>query len=338
MKKFLLITVLAAFLALGTGSSDDRSVQSGEGDSPENEVFPITVDFHCPRNFGFHIGDEIPLTVTLEVRDGPVIDLVNLPQKEETHGPFEVRNVRVSKETKSGRTLYTVFYQLQAFEPAIAVDRLKFPPLRISYAAKGDWDPVESTYHYRSLYSQAFDVFVSRTATYFGPMKDIKGPIVDERATVIWKVTTVVGGLMVLAPLITWPLGFMRRRRRANSESPNPTARDRALKALQEAREKCFNYEDHRKRLFFEINSILRNFLKDVYGFNTANRPSIEIVDQLEDGPLREELKGLVTRINQVIYEGDSPVDLESIMRQFNGLLQGIDGTTHPEMNDDKAG
>jgi hypothetical protein len=83
---------------------------------------------------------------------------------------------------------------------------------------------------------------------------------------------------------------------------------------------------------------ILRNFLKDVYGFNTANRPSIKIVDQLEDGPLREELKGLVTRINQVIYEGDSPVDLESIMRQFNGFLERIDKTTHPEMNDDKAG
>ena len=338
MKKFLLIIFLAAFLALGTGSSDDRTVQSGEGDSPENEVFPITVDFQCPRNFAFHIGDEIPLTVTLEVRDGPIVDLVNLPQKEETHGSFEVRNVRVSKETKSGRTLYTVFYQLQAFEPAIAVDKLKFPPLRISYAAKGDWDPVESTYYYRSLYSQPFDIFVSRTATYFGPMKDIKGPIVDEEAIVIWKATTLVGGLMVLVALITWPWGFIRRRRRANSESPNPTARDCALKALQEAREKCFNYEDHRKRLFFEINLILRNFLKDVYGFNTANRPSIEIVDQLEDGPLREELKGLVTRINQVIYEGDSPVDLESIMRQFNGLLESIDKTTHPEMNDDKAG
>jgi len=338
MKRFLLITLLAAFFALGTVSPDNHSVQPEEEDLPDQEAFPITVDFHCPRNFGFHIGDEIPLTVTLEVSEGPIIDLVNLPGEEETHGPFEVRDVKVRKSRKSGRTVYTVFYQLQAFEPAVAVDRLKFPPLRISYATKGDWDTVESTYHYRSLYSQAFEVFVSRTAALFGPMKDIKGPIRDEKVVVIWKVTSVVGGLMVLATLITWPWDFIRRRRRANSESPNPTARDRALKALQQAREKCFNYEDHRKRLFFEINSILRNFLKDVYGFNTANRPSIEIVDQLEDGPLREELKGLVARINQVIYEGDSPVDLESIMRQFNGLLQGIDGKTHPGVNHDKAG
>ena len=97
MKKFLLITFLAAFLALGTGSSGDRTVQSGEGDLPDQDAFPITVDFQCPRNFGFHIGDEIPLTVTLEVSEGPIIDLVNLPQKNEIHGPFEVRDVRVRK-------------------------------------------------------------------------------------------------------------------------------------------------------------------------------------------------------------------------------------------------
>ena len=330
MKKFLLLTFFAASLALGTVSSDNRSVQSEEGDSSDHEAFPITVDFHCPRNFGFHIGDEIPLTVTLETREGPVVDLVNLPREEEIHGPFEVRNVRVHKRRKGDGTIYTVVYQLQSFEPAIAVDRLKFPPLRISYATKGDWNPVESKYHYRSLFSQPFDIFVSRTAAYYGPMKDIKGLIMDERAAVIWRVTIVVGGLIVFVALITWPWEFVRRRRRVGEQSANPTPRDRALKTLQEARERCFNYEDHRKHLFFEINTILRDFLKDVYGLNTANRPSMEIVHQLKDRPFYEELKGLVARINQVIYEGDAPVDVESVMRRFNGLMESMEETTHP--------
>jgi hypothetical protein len=333
MKKFLLLTFLSASLALGAVSWENSSLQSGDGDLVENEAFPITVDFHCPRNFGFHIADEIPLKVTLETGEGPIVDLVNLPKKGEIHGPFEVRDVVVRKHRKSGGSVYTVFYRLQSFQPAIAVDRLKFPPLRISYATEGDWNAVDSTYDYRSLFSHAFDIFVSRTATYFGPMKDIKGPIEDERTTIIWKVTIAVGGLMVLAALITWPWDFIRRRRRVGRESPNPTPRDRAVKALQEAREMCFNYEDHRKHLFFEINTILRKFLKDVYGLNTANRPSMEIVHQLKDRALYEELKGLVGRINQVIYEGDAPVDLESVMRQFTGLMERIEEATHPGVN-----
>ncbi len=334
MKKLLLLTFLAASLALGAVSSENRGVQSGDGELVENEAFPITVDFNCPRNFGFHIADEIPLKVTLETGEGPIVDLVNLPKRGETHGSFEVRDVRVRKHRKSGGTVYSVFYRLQSFEPAIAVDRLKFPPLRISYATEEDWNPAESKYYYRNLFSQAFDIFVSRTATYFGPMKDIKGPVEDERTTAIWKVTIVVGGLMVFVALITWPWDFIRRRRRAVAESTNPSPRDRAVKALQEARETCFNYEDHRKRLFFEINAIVRDFLKDVYGLSTANRPSMEIVHQLRDCPVYEELKGLVARINQVIYEGDAPVDLESVMRQFTGLMERIEEATHPGVNE----
>ncbi len=169
-------------------------------------------------------------------------------------------------------------------------------------------------------------------------MRDIKGPIEDGEVAVQWKATNTVGGLLVLLALITWPWEFIRRRKRAVTEPPAVTAWDRALKALQEARESCFNYEDHRKRLFFEINGILRDFLRDVCGLDGANRPSMQLVNELKDRPYYEELKGLVTRINQVIYEGDAPVDVEPIVRQFTGLLQKVDGTSLPEGNHDKAG
>ena len=125
---------------------------------------------------------------------------------------------------------------------------------------------------------------------------------------------------------------FFKRRGRVAGESANPTPRDRALKELQEARERCFNYEDHRKHLFFEINTILRDFLRDVYGFNTANEPSKKIVRQLKDRPFYEELEGLVERINQVIYEGDAPIDVESVMRRFTGLMETIEETTSQEV------
>jgi hypothetical protein len=331
VKTLLLVALLAASLVLGTASSDDRSLQSEEGDSSDHESFPITVDFHCPRNFGFHIGDEIPLVVTLNTGDGPVLDLVNLPQKGETHGPFEVRDVRIHKHLNTGGDTYTVTYWLQSFQPAIAVDKLKFPPLRVSYATEEDWNSVDSEYRYRSLLSQSFDIFVSRTAAYYGPMKDIKGPVIDESAALFWKFAIAVGGFMVFMALVTWPWEFIRKRRRAEEQMRDPTPRDRAQKALQEAREKCFNYEDHRKRLFFEINKILRDFLKDVCGLNTSNRPSMEIVHQLKDNPFYEELEGLVARINQVIYEGDAPVDVESVMRQFNDLMERMYEPTDQE-------
>jgi len=338
MKKFPLVLFLLAFVIMGTAPLPGESLESGEADSPDPGTFPIKVDFHTPRNFGFHIGDEIPLTVTFEVRKGVILDLVNLPQRKDMHGLFEVRERKVGKRLENDRTVYTVSYRLQCFTPALAVNKVNFPPLHIGYATQEDWNPMESKYRYRDLYSQSFEVFFSRTAPFFGPMKELKGPILDKKGAARGEMAMVAGGLIVLAGLISRPWGFLRKRRKTTPEQPGLTARDRALKALQEARENCFTYDDHRKRLYFEVNAILRNFLKEVFALPTANRPVLEIIGQLKERPEYEELMDLVGRINQVIYEGYPPVDVESIVRQFSGLLQKLDGTLPPAVKDDKPG
>jgi hypothetical protein len=56
----------------------------------------------------------------------------------------------------------------------------------------------------------------------------------------------------------------------------------------------------------------------------------------LKGRPEYEELMDLVGRINRVIYEGYPPVDVESIVRQFSGLLHKLDGTRPPVVLDDK--
>jgi hypothetical protein len=234
--------------------------------------------------------------------------------------------------------VYTVLYQLQCFSPIIAVNKINFPPLHIGYATQDDWDPIESRYRYRGLFTQPFEILFSRTATYFGSMKEMKGPMPDKNAVVMWKIAILAGGLMVLTALITWPLGLIRKKQKMSQEQLFPTAKDRAIKALQEARNNCFNYDDHRKRLYFEVNAILRDFLKEVFALSTANRPALEIIHQLKEHPEYEELMDLVERINRVIYEGSPPVDVESIVRQFSGLLQKLDGTTLPGEKDDQAG
>jgi hypothetical protein len=169
-------------------------------------------------------------------------------------------------------------------------------------------------------------------------MKDIKGPITDHKAAFIWKLTSFAGGFLVLVVFVSWIWGFVLRRRRIERQTPILTAGDRALEALNEAREQCFNYEDHRKHLFVAVNAILRDFLKEVYRLPTANRPSMAIVHQMKTHPFYEDLKGLVARINQVVYEGDAPADVETVVREFSGLLKKIDGKTASGATYDKAG
>ena len=338
MKKFTLLTFLSVLIALGIVSPIDYRVHSEEIDPPDKKAFPVIVDFESPRNFGFHVGDEIPLTIIMKVKNGSILDLVNLPKKKESHGPFEIRGVSIRKRQKRDQTEYRVSYHLQSFEPAIAVDRLTFPPLHISYATDRNRNRKESKYEYQTLYSQTFDILVSRTATYMGPMKALKGPIGDRKGTILWKASLTMGSVMVILALFTWFLDFIRKRRILSGKNQVLSSSDRALKALQQARENCFNHEDHRKHLFFEVNAILRDFLKEVCDLDTANRPTMEIVKLLKDRPYYEELNSLVERINQVVYEGDAPVDVEPIVRQFGEILKTVDAASSSGVTHDQSG
>ena len=338
MKKFTLLTLLPVLIALGLVSQIDHQVHSKEVGSTGPQTFPVIVDFESPRNFGFHVGDEIPLTITMKVEKGSIVDLVNLPKEKESHGPFEVRGVSIKKRKKKGQTEYRVSYRLQSFEPAIAVDRLTFPPLNIAYSMEKDWNRKESKHEYQTLLSQDYDILVSRTATYLGPMKPLKGPLGDKTGIIIWKVATVAGGTMMFIALFTWFMDFIRKRKIFAAKKQMLSSSDRALKALQQARENCFNHEDHRKHLFFEVNAILRDFLKEVCDLDAANRPTTEIVQTLKDRPYYDELNNLVARINQVVYEGDAPVDVEPIVRQFSELLKNADPVSSSGVTYDHSG
>ena len=58
----------------------------------------------------------------------------------------------------------------------------------------------------------------------------------------------------------------------------------------------------------------------------------------LKDRPYYDDLKGMVARINQVVYEGDAPVDVEPIVRQFVELLENVDPASSSGANHDQAG
>ena len=220
MKKFLLLLILLPFATMGTAPLPGESPESGQTGSPAQGSFPIKVDFRTPKNFGFHIGDEIPLTVTLEVRNGVIIDLVNLPHRKDIHRPFEVREMKVDKRLEKERTVYTVSYRLQCFTPALAVNKVNFPPLHIGYATPEDWNPMESKYRYRDLYSQSFQVFFSRTAPFFGSMKELKGPLLDQKAAARGEMAMVAGGSWSLPDSSAGPGVFSGKGGRRSPSSP----------------------------------------------------------------------------------------------------------------------
>ena len=80
-----LCAVLVTALSYGLGfAAGDQAIETA-GDT---ERFPILTRFELPRDYGYFIGDEIPLTLVVETSQGVVLDLVNLPKQGETHGPI----------------------------------------------------------------------------------------------------------------------------------------------------------------------------------------------------------------------------------------------------------
>jgi len=76
----LFVTLIGFGHALAGEKSDTPAEPT-----PAPASFPIVTSFELPRDYGYFIGDEIPLTLMIESQKGVVIDLVNLPRQGEQH-------------------------------------------------------------------------------------------------------------------------------------------------------------------------------------------------------------------------------------------------------------
>ena len=123
-----------------------------EAETPASTRFPIVTRIDLPRDYGFFIGDEIPLTVIIEASPDVVLDLVNLPRAGEQHGKLEIREFKLTSTVGADRTTtYQAAYRMQYF--GIAPFAISFEPLEILYAARQDRDEVANSYHYKSLFT-----------------------------------------------------------------------------------------------------------------------------------------------------------------------------------------
>jgi hypothetical protein len=136
-----------------------------EAETPASARFPIVTRIDLPRDYGFFIGDEIPLTVIIEAPPDVVLDLVNLPRTGEQHGKLEIRDFKLTSTVGADRTtIYQAAYRMQYF--GIAPLTISFEPLEILYAARQDRDEVANAYHYKSLFTQSVSINISRIGPY----------------------------------------------------------------------------------------------------------------------------------------------------------------------------
>ncbi len=267
------------------------------------ERFPILPRFEVPRNYGFFIGDEIPLTLVIETDDDVVLDLVNLPQKGEKHGLFEVRDVSItSHTTSSGRTVYRAAYTLQYFgaTPLTA----PFKGLEILYADAADRTGPQPEYTYKSLITQPVLLNMSRIGPFRSTSpKPHKAPVEDRRI-VTMALSGTVGVLCLAIALIGWYKEWQRyalHRREVETCALSPEAH--TLQMLQDEGHALYpdNYEIF--PLVPRLSHIIKDYVQTAYQLPAFSMTTAELSGQLHDQPYARDIMFLLEQCDALQYQ-----------------------------------
>jgi hypothetical protein len=255
-----------AFIPVAT-TPEPPQAAAPSGSAP----FPIVTRFEIARDYGYFIGDVIPLALVVEVRKGVVVDLVNLPHKGEQHGLFEVRDVTITPSFQAdGTTLYRAAYRLQYFGAAPLAT--EFEPLEILYAPASDRDAATQAYQYKSLFSQPVHINISRIGPY-QPTKalDPKGPLPDRRLALFWG-PSILGAVCLMAAVGGWGRAWWRGRHRHTIVGD--TLAEEALQRLRHHATLLAADESHRVAVATQLGHIMRDYLlRCLGGLGTRANP-----------------------------------------------------------------
>jgi hypothetical protein len=301
--RIFLFTVLIAGLSYGGGfAADSQTIETAEDPEP----FPILTRFELPRDYGYFIGDEIPLTLVVEASQGVVLDLVNLPKQGEKHGLFEVRELRLTTTPDAlGGTTYRAAYTLQYF--GVTPLTAQFEPLEILYAHSADRLAPTHTYIYKSLLTQPIALNLARIGPY-GPTGalDIAGPVADSRTALVWGSFS-VGALCLL--LVVGGSGrqwYASRKCRQTSGQANLSPVAATLEVLRQeggalrpvTASPCAGVE--------RLQLLLRQYIQAVYAVSASTLTTTEVGSLLSDQPFGKDILHLLARCDLVKYEAPS--------------------------------
>jgi hypothetical protein len=298
--RILLLGVVAIGLSYGVGLSHT----SGAAEPAEEaQRFPILTRFEVPRNYGYFIGDDIPLTLIVETSQGVILDLVNLPKKGEKHGLFEIRDVRLSTVPQAaGGTIYRAAYVLQYFGATPLT--VLFEPLEILYARSVERSSASQTYSYQSLHTQPVSLNLARIGPY-GPTNalDIKGPVTDSRDFLWWGSVSLGTLLLLCATGAGGRRWYLARayHRACGGAALSPAAS--TLETLRQEEMACRPMTEAVWPGVERLQELIRHYLHATYTISAHTLTTTELGAFLHDKPCGKELLDLLERCDSVKYE-----------------------------------
>jgi hypothetical protein len=291
---------------------------------------PITVRIESPRDFGYHIGDVIPLTVAVDAPPDVVLDLENLPRPGDGLGPFEVRRVRVDRGLERAGARYRIRLELQTFVAGHA-GILAVPPFELRYA-RSEERSADGTHVFETLMLPGQVLSLSPTVTSPREPRPDKAAVVPPPGAVFW--TTVIigaaclaaGGTGGIAALVAW------RRRHAARAGPS-RAQHRALRTLGLLRDRYLGDPEKAPVLAARVSAVVRRFLEATRGVPARRLTTAELIAQLDGGPDHEALDAVLQRCNRVVYGGYRPTRQEQkrLLREAASLIAGGRSNTFGE-------
>jgi hypothetical protein len=288
-----------------------------------SDRFPILSRFELPRSYGYFIGDEIPLTLVIETTGGVVLDLVNLPQKGEKHGLFEVRDLNITSTSPShDRQVYRAAYTLQYF--GITPLTAQFEGMEILYALPDERFGPKNTYTYKSLFTQPVAINLSR----IGPFRstqpiDIKGPLDDKRAGLVCASFT-VGTVLLLITLSGWVMQWRRRRQQQQRTSIHtmPSAAEITLRALRQEAAALHPVDPPTFAVGPRLTHIIREYLQAAFTVPAFALTTAELEGHLKDQPFCQELLYVLERCDTLKHQ--FPTGSEAEERQLWGEVMTL--------------
>lgn len=310
MKRTAVIATVILSSLLSYFVVDALIVDPPETTAPETERFPIVTRFDIARDYGYFIGDEIPLTLIIETSQNVVLDLVNLPHQGDQHGLFEVRDFTLTTSTSAhGGTTYRAAYSLQYFGAAPLTTQ--FEPLEILYAPTADQASATHVYTYKSLFTQPLTINISRIGPY-QPTEalDPKGPISDTRSALVW-LSCLLGVAFVFLSVGGWSKAWLDHRRQQNtSELAPPTAAAEALQALRQPAGQFAFLSESTPSPSVRLGHIMREYLQAECSVSAFALTPSELVSRVNGAPHAQTLLGLLQQCDAFTY-GATAADQE---------------------------
>ena len=306
----LLVAAAISLLVLLPGSL--RAHETGD-------TTPLSGRFEAPRSFGYHIGDLIPLTLIIEAKPGVVVDLESLPRAGERAGLFEIRTVRTDRSQTASGSVYRIEFALQTFIPATWALAAFFPSLDLRVALPED-RLSDGDYVFRKVTLAPYPILLSPTVRGPTELRANKGSVLPKLGWMVWS-SLVLGALFIALGLARGARDLAAWRR--SSRLARSTAEERALRALRTLRERYAACEDKTPLLFMRATSVLRRFLREECGIAAGTQTVPQIRERFRGHPLENDLRAVLERCNEVLYDGrrPDPREKDAVLRELSAVI-----------------